>query len=258
MRLLRRVRHPNIVHFFGVCVLPGASFGLILEWVQGTDLRGYTKRTKGWLYLQDPERPNPEPDEEDIKALPNHKAKLFLDVSTGMQFLHALKPVIIHRDLKPPNILVEMVASPPRAKITDFGISLMVRGNEGAGRAGTRNYMAPEVAGGRGYNTSADVFSFGCTCAYTLLGRLSDKAEEAKKELAEFMSKVQAPIPTVVLVSATFSENPDLRPTFTQLRAALEDWRGMEGANNSMGSMSMVSSSNMATFTTFGKTFVSL
>jgi len=230
IRLLRRLRHPNIVLFFGVCVLPGAQFGLVLEWVEGLNLRDYTKRCRGWLHLVDPQEENP--DDSQSKLLgPNHKAKLLLDVTAGMQYLHAQRPQVIHRDLKPANILVETVATPPRAKITDFGVSMLLKGDSGTGRAGTKNFMAPEVLEARNYNVSADVYSFACTSCYVFAGCVpqKDRIEEAERALMD----ATAPEEVARLVASGMEKEPDARPSFALLRSALSDWACIAVTNDS-------------------------
>lgn len=216
MRLLRRTRHPNIVLFFGIVVLPGGRVGLILEWVEGMNLKGYTQKCGQRLCLAASEN-------TDLLCMPNHKRKLLIDVGSGMQFLHAQKPPIIHRDLKPANVLVEMVATPPRAKITDFGVSVLLEGDDVQGRSGTKAYMAPEVVAGKQYNVSADVFSFGCTFAYTFLTKLPDRTQ-LKEEIAETVYALGAPKTTVSMIKSTLAEESSERPDFAKVRSALEKW----------------------------------
>ena len=60
----------------------------------------------------------------------------FLQISTGLAYLHNLDPPIMHRDLKSPNIFLlkrlnreislseERIAQEPLAKIGDFGLSV--------------------------------------------------------------------------------------------------------------------------------------
>lgn len=95
---------------------------------------------------------------------PNDKgvqsAKLFVDTAKGLQYLHAFKPPILHRDLKSSNVLVDLDREPPLAKISDFGLSIILH-QAGHRRAGTRKYMAPEVIRQDAYGTPADIFSFG-------------------------------------------------------------------------------------------------
>lgn len=222
MRLLRRTRHPNIVLFFGITILSGSRIGLILEWVEGMNLKGYTKKCGKRLSLPPDGAPA-----DDHDPGPNHKRKLLMDVCSGMQFLHAQKPPIIHRDLKPANILVELVSTPPRAKITDFGVSVLLEGADVRGRSGTTAYMAPEVIEGKRYDVSADVYSFGCTCCYTFLAMIPERAN-IKEEVEQALLAADASNEVVAMMKAALEDDPVLRPTFARLRESLEVWNGLK------------------------------
>ena len=50
---------------------------------------------------------------------------------------------IIHRDIKPENILLTMNG---KVKFADFGLSINARAERPVTRAGTLDYMAPEVS----------------------------------------------------------------------------------------------------------------
>ena len=62
---------------------------------------------------------------------------------------------IVHRDLKPENILLESPGQNARIKITDFGLSKIVRGKKKFlhSRCGTPAYAAPELIEGRPYGS---------------------------------------------------------------------------------------------------------
>ena len=64
-----------------------------------------------------------------------------------MQYLHTRG--IIHRDIKPENILF---TSDMTLKLADFGLAIDLRRERAVTRAGTLDYMAPEVcfSGGGG------------------------------------------------------------------------------------------------------------
>eukprot|EP00931_Biecheleriopsis_adriatica_P064896 TRINITY_DN39568_c0_g1_i1.p1 TRINITY_DN39568_c0_g1~~TRINITY_DN39568_c0_g1_i1.p1 ORF type:complete len:576 (-),score=70.20 TRINITY_DN39568_c0_g1_i1:407-2134(-) len=160
LRILRRIRHPDIVMFFGaVCsTLGGAFLCLVLEHIEGCTFEDFVKQ--------------PQTDGAFVSGckndLPAEKYVLLLDVARALQYLHAQQPKILHRDLKPSNILVETVRNPPHAKLSDFGLGFFLRGRCVSGRAGTKVYMAPEVADGQSYDTAADIFSFGCVMLFAL------------------------------------------------------------------------------------------
>uniref|UniRef100_A0AC35U6L8 Protein kinase domain-containing protein n=1 Tax=Rhabditophanes sp. KR3021 TaxID=114890 RepID=A0AC35U6L8_9BILA len=111
------------------------------------------------------------------------------NVIRGYHVLYQHK--IVHRDIKPPNILI-MLNNPNlnepggilSAKITDFGISRVLEGDENDSQgelplsnvAGTLHYMAPEIGVNllqvNNYNYSVDVWSIGCVLFECLTGRV--------------------------------------------------------------------------------------
>jgi len=66
---------------------------------------------------------------------------------------------IIHRDIKPANIFL---SDSEDFKLGDFGVARMASASTGAStRAGTVNYMAPEVFRGEKYTSNVDTYSLG-------------------------------------------------------------------------------------------------
>jgi len=185
MRMFRMLRHPNIVFFHGSTVYAVEGhmiMCLVLEWVEGCHLGIYVRRDHDDL------------DRKLGASTEDYRIKLLADVARGMQYLHAQEPSVLHRDLKPANILVETIADPPRAKIADFGLSII---GEAIGKAGTRGYMAPEVLRyGSKYGCEADVYSYGCICLYVLTKKNFDGGDKQQlllslvPDLARGMRKV--------------------------------------------------------------------
>jgi len=164
IRLFRRIRHPNVVLFHGASVVKhgdGVHLCLVLEWCEGGDLLKHVKnRHRSGNFRADCVWAITHP------RMVFQEQKILQDVARAMHYLHSQNPPILHRDLKPGNILLE-TSDPPKAKIADFGLSLMMKNESHHGRAGTRGFMAPEVTTGD-YNSLADVFSFGCVVYYVL------------------------------------------------------------------------------------------
>ncbi len=66
---------------------------------------------------------------------------------------------IIHRDIKPANIFISDTGD---YKLGDFGVARIASASTGAStRAGTVNYMAPEVFKGEKYTSNVDIYSLG-------------------------------------------------------------------------------------------------
>eukprot|EP00931_Biecheleriopsis_adriatica_P091184 TRINITY_DN65088_c0_g1_i1.p1 TRINITY_DN65088_c0_g1~~TRINITY_DN65088_c0_g1_i1.p1 ORF type:complete len:715 (+),score=60.99 TRINITY_DN65088_c0_g1_i1:44-2146(+) len=145
LRLLRHVRHPNIVSFLGAS-FDRNSFGiaLILEYISGgITLSNYVEAI----------------DYGEINA--NTKSSLLRsmkDVSCALLYLHDFKPPLLHKDVKGNNVLVELLHMDVRAKLSDFGLSHYFGKDQ---QGGTVNFMAPEALLRKSATTSVDVFAFG-------------------------------------------------------------------------------------------------
>lgn len=79
------------------------------------------------------------------------------EILLALEYLH--KRNIIYRDLKPENILIDKDG---HIKLADFGLSKVCfsQNQMAYTMCGTPEYIAPEIIQGRGYNCSADWFSF--------------------------------------------------------------------------------------------------
>ena len=131
---LRRLNHPNIVLFRGVCTEAPNCYCIVMEYCPG-----------GQLY-------------DLLKGGHQVPPKLVVDwskqIASGMQYLHSHK--IIHRDLKSPNVLI---SHNNLLKISDFGTSR--QWNERSTRmsfAGTVAWMAPEIIRNEPCSEKVDVW----------------------------------------------------------------------------------------------------
>jgi len=124
IRLLRRLRHPNIVVFHGAVFFDhNTCFGLVLEYVDGLELNSCMTRLSNMCCVG-----------------------VCLDLSRALQYLHAQDPPIVHGDLKPSNLMIIQVFWKPRAKLIDFGLARLITPNalsEGGG-GGTKEWIPPE------------------------------------------------------------------------------------------------------------------
>lgn len=139
MRLMARLRHPNIATIMGAVKEDSQCPSLIMEYLELGSLydvlHNETIALDGDLVLP-----------------------ILQEVAQGIRFLHATKPPVIHGDLKARNILIDAQF---RAKVADF--RLPVKQN-GAVVVGTPYWMSPELLRGETGNTIAsDVFAFGIT-----------------------------------------------------------------------------------------------
>ena len=146
-----RLRHPNIVRFFGIYHPPGARVpSLVMERLH-CSLTGLLEN-------------NP-------VVLIGTKISIIKDVALGLRYLHTRNPLIIHRDLSSNNVLL---SKGMEGKIGDLGTARLVdprRQSQMTSAPGTAHFMSPEalenVTNIR-YGKELDVFSFGCVMLHTL------------------------------------------------------------------------------------------
>eukprot|EP00811_Abedinium_folium_P004746 NODE_1436_length_2477_cov_13.977447.p1 GENE.NODE_1436_length_2477_cov_13.977447~~NODE_1436_length_2477_cov_13.977447.p1 ORF type:complete len:760 (+),score=133.64 NODE_1436_length_2477_cov_13.977447:41-2281(+) len=151
LRILRRLRHPNIVLLYGALVDPKSSeIALVMEYVEGMQLDEYVA----------------------LSLMPEVRHGLLTDICCALRYLHAQRPPVVHGDLKGANIRVEHASATGgvsttgstavRAKLLDFGLSRLVT-KDSPPLGGSVKWIAPELLMARRGppESSADIFSFG-------------------------------------------------------------------------------------------------
>ena len=149
-----RLRHPNIVRFFGIYLPPSARLpSLVMERLH-CSLNNLLEQTQ-----------------EQVIPI-GTKSSIFYDVSLGIRYLHSRNPPIIHRDLSSNNVLL---TKGMEAKIGDLGTARLVdprRQSQMTKAPGTADFMPPEALAANPqsiqYGRELDVFSFGCVMLHTL------------------------------------------------------------------------------------------
>ena len=158
VRILKKVKHPNIIEFYEVFKTDEPrTLYIITEFAEKGDLSNVLKKAK------EKKEPIPEP--------------LLIDWFTQMlealNYLHSNN--IIHRDIKPQNIFL---TASNRIKLGDFGVSaqLLSTFKYAITSAGTIEYCSPEIVNGELHNFKTDMWSLGVTFYQLLSGRLPFEA----------------------------------------------------------------------------------
>ncbi|PWA68396.1 hypothetical protein CTI12_AA309330 [Artemisia annua] len=152
METLGKIRHDNIVKFYGYCAA-GSERILIYEFSEKGSL-------DQWLY------PTSSSDNDnDVLWVPlswKKRLNIILGVAKGLEFMHNLHTPIIHRDIKASNVLLDKDFE---AHIADFGLARRIENahsHVSTQVAGTMGYMPPEYFHGATLATvMGDVYSFG-------------------------------------------------------------------------------------------------
>ncbi|KAF4322012.1 hypothetical protein BBO99_00006705 [Phytophthora kernoviae] len=138
------MEHPRIVTFIGVAWDSLIDLCVVMEFMEGGDLRSLLNK---YELSRHP------------VGFDRQKITIALHVCHGLTYMHSMAPVVIHRDLKSRNILLG--SDHLEAKLTDFGISRERLNSTMTAGVGTSLWMAPEVMLGNKYDEKADIFSFG-------------------------------------------------------------------------------------------------
>lgn len=172
MKIMQGLKHPHIVQFIEFIPTP-STIVILMENVAGGDMQKYMEACH---YLS-----------EDLARV------MTPQVLHALDYLH--RQNVTHRDIKPDNILIASW-TPFHVKLTDFGLSKMVKNNETFLKTfcGTLLYCAPEVfphydayvnntrpkrprhgsaqaSAQRAYNQQIDIWSFGAVLWFLLCGR---------------------------------------------------------------------------------------
>lgn len=147
--VLTELSHPNIVRVVAFMVLKQTA-RIYMEWMPSGSLQDVLRHHPRGVLRESVVR------------------RYARDVLSGLTYLHSRG--VIHRDVKPGNMLL---GSDGTVKLTDFGTSLVLNGNnktlESSAITGTAAYMAPECVQGT-YSSASDIWSFGCTLVQLLSG----------------------------------------------------------------------------------------
>ena len=199
IEILKKLKHPNIVRYFGGGISGGQRF-YAMEFVSGGTVDDVLKK-KGRLSWEQA-------------------------VAYGIQIAKALEHAhnagIIHRDLKPGNLLLKKDST---LKLSDFGIARDTQSTAltAAGKTvGTMAYMAPEQITGRTpVNRRTDLYALGCVLFQMLTGRTPFESETQPEMLFKHVEDVppsvrefnmEVPVWLEKLIEELLEKDADDRP----------------------------------------------
>ncbi|XP_056130767.1 LOW QUALITY PROTEIN: mitogen-activated protein kinase kinase kinase 12-like [Lampris incognitus] len=201
---LRKLKHPNIITFKGICT-QAPCYCIIMEYC-----------AQGQLY-------------EVLRAGRKITPSLLMDwamgIAGGMNYLHLHK--IIHRDLKSPNMLITYDDA---VKISDFGTSKELSDKSTKmSFAGTVAWMAPEVIRNEPVSEKVDIWSFGVVLWEMLTGEVPYKDVDSSAIIwGVGNNSLQLPVPDScpdgfkILLRQCWNCKPRNRPSFRQILLHLD------------------------------------
>jgi serine/threonine protein kinase len=199
MKILKKLKHPRIVQFYGGGEQDGQHF-YAMEYIDGGTLGAMLKERGRFDWQQ--------------------------VIEYGTQICQALQHAhehgIVHRDLKPVNLFL---GKDGKLRLGDFGIArdsdataLTASGST----VGTHAYMAPEqITGKQAISNKTDLYALGCVLFEMLTGHPPFQApahmELMLKHINEVAPKVRAevmdcPIFLEQVILQLLEKNPDKRP----------------------------------------------
>ncbi len=211
MAILKKLKHPRIVQFYGGGEQDGQHF-YAMEFINGGTLAELLKE-QGRLPWQQV-------------------------VEFGRQICEALEHAhehgIVHRDLKPANLFL---GQDGKLRLGDFGIARDSDATALTGTGstvGTHAYMAPEqITGKLPISNKTDLYALGCVMFEMLTGRVPFKGAAAMETLLKHINEPPAKIRAEVMDCPVFLEqvvlqllakSPDKRPhDALMVQVALEE-----------------------------------
>jgi serine/threonine protein kinase len=183
-RLASRIQSEHVARVIDVGILPGQLPFIVMEYLEGSDLRGVLKQRGGTLPVED-------------------AIDYTLQAMEAVAEAHNLG--IVHRDLKPQNLYFTRRADgSPLIKVLDFGISKALSPSDqdpdGAlthtrGMLGSPLYVSPEqIRSAKHVDVRSDIWSIGVILYEFLTGHPPFRGETMPAVLASVISDTPAPL----------------------------------------------------------------
>jgi serine/threonine protein kinase len=215
-RCMSRLRHSNIIQFFGLIWEPYCH-ALVLEYAANGNMFSFVRDNKLEILL---------------------KFKLLCDASRGLHYLHCLPKTVIHGDVKAINVLI---TDDVTAKLCDFGVAqwrsctthMSANPNtEFTSRGQTLTHTSPQrLENPTLCSTEDDVYSFGIFMwevfseEIPFLG-LQNFAQMVKDNSRPDITIIREPVPIklVDLMTSCWNHCPEKRPSMLTTRNVLEEF----------------------------------
>ena len=202
IKVLKNLRHPNIVHLYSVIETEEKIY-LIMEYAKGKELFDYIVNKK--------------------KLSENESCLFFQQIISGIEYLHKIK--YVHRDIKPENLLINEETK--ELKIVDFGLSNIYKNPNKdllSSACGSPSYAAPEMLNEEKYRAPpVDIWSSGIVLYAMICGYLPfddddndilyDKICKGKFEIPNHVSEKAKDLLNKILVT-----DPKKRLTINQIK----------------------------------------
>src|SRR5882762_5201896 len=161
-RLSLFLQHANIVQVFDISRTPDNAYFLVMEYVDGCNLKALLERQK----------------QKGKRIDIGHSVYLMSECCKALQYAHSLdhpetnEPLgIVHRDISPPNILLSKNGE---IKLVDFGLAKansQIESTDPGVVKGKFSYLSPEAASAQEVDHRADVFAVGIILWELFTGR---------------------------------------------------------------------------------------
>jgi serine/threonine-protein kinase len=161
-RLSLFLQHANIVQVFDISKTPDNAYFLVMEYVDGCNLKALIERSK----------------QKTKRIEIAHSIYIMTECCKALNYAHFLEhpetnePLgIVHRDISPPNILLSKNGE---IKLVDFGLAKansQIESTDPGVVKGKFSYLSPEAASGLEVDHRADVFAVGIILWEMFTGR---------------------------------------------------------------------------------------
>ena len=198
-RLSLFLQHANIVQVFDISKTPDNAYFLVMEFVDGCNLKALIERHK----------------QKSKRLEVAHAIYIMMECCKALHYAHQAEhpetgePLgIVHRDISPPNILMSKNGE---VKIVDFGLakaSSSVETTDPGVVKGKFSYLSPEAAAGQVVDFRADIFAVGIILWELFTGRrlFYGETDYGTVELVR-----QAKVPSIAAL------NPEIEPELEQI-----------------------------------------